>query len=1080
MAEFLGTGGDDLLTGTSDDDLLEGNAGNDTLVGGDGVDTARMLSARGDYLITLDPATRTYSVYDFYYRDGLDSLDSIEFLQFIDTKVGLIVADAPGILEGSQWPDYITGSDGADTLLGAEGNDLLYGGLGADSITGGSGSDYAHGGDGDDTFVGGDGSNSFDAGAGNDVMVFDGAFSEYSVAYINVFGSYLITRPSHDGISSASLANEWFLFADGAREINGMLVDVGITKYAQVPGLTQGTAKNDYLCGTVGDETLEGGAGNDWITGTGGGAEDGNDLMLGEAGADVLMGGRGNDTLIGGAGDDTLTGYWIGMRTGASDADTAVFSGNRDNYLSSYDTATGTFTVTDTVSDDGTDKVSDIDYFAFADGTATAAEMLLPVHRLIEGGAGNDSLVAGAWSDTIQGAAGNDTLAGQGGDDSLQGDAGADVLRGGAGNDLLDGGADVDTATFDEVQGAVQVDLELGMATGDGGDDVLTDIENVIGSAGADEITGNGSMNILRGGAGDDDIAAGAGDDILEGGSGNDTLTGGSGSDRAVYDSVAAIQVDLAVGQVHGAATGDDVLSEIENVTAGQGADALQGDGADNALEGAAGNDTLAGGGGNDTLLGGDGTDTVVFAGTFADYAITYDGGAAMYVVSDSVGGRDGSDRVSAEQYQFSDGVRLASQLVPVMGTASDDVVRGTGGPEYLQGLAGNDMLLANPGDDTLDGGAGNDSLDGGTGTDTATYATASGAVSVSLNIIKFQPTGGAGSDLLAFVENLVGSGWGDTLTGNAMPNLLDGGNGNDILIGGIGIDTLVGGLGDDRFVVESAADIIVEAAGQGIDTLEIPTAVVLAGNVENLVLSGSAAVNGTGNEQPNQLTGNKAANSLWGLAGNDTLNGGTGADGLFGGSGDDTYLIDALDQVVENADEGIDTVVASVSYTLGAAVEQLVLSGKAAVGTGNALDNTITGSIGANQLLGGAGNDILDGKQGNDVLAGGAGNDRFAFSTPIAKNIDKIADFNAAEDGIVLSRAVFTALPEGVLDGAAFQSGANSVAAAAAVRIIFNTGTGALLYDADGAGVAKAVQFATVVLTGLQGPLTAADFTAI
>ena len=146
-------------------------------------------------------------------------------------------------------------------------------------------------------------------------------------------------------------------------------------------------------------------------------------------------------------------------------------------------------------------------------------------------------------------------------------------------------------------------------------------------------------------------------------------------------------------------------------------------------------------------------------------------------------------------------------------------------------------------------------------------------------------------------------------------------------------------------------------------------------------------------------------------------------------------------------------------------------------MGTGNALDNLIVGNAVANTLNGAAGNDILEGKQGADILTGGAGEDVFRFNTPLVKNIDKITDFNAAADQIELDNSVFTAFGEGALASSAFQSGATSLATGAGARVIFNTATGALLYDADGIGGVAAVQFATVVLTGLAGPLTAGDF---
>src|SRR4030095_9856646 len=138
-----------------------------------------------------------------------------------------------------------------------------------------------------------------------------------------------------------------------------------------------------------------------------------------------------------------------------------------------------------------------------------------------------------------------------------------------------------------------------------------------------------------------------------------------------------------------------------------------------------------------------------------------------------------------------------------------------------------------------------------------------------------------------------------------------------------------------------------------------------LGANLENLTLSGTAAINGTGNTLDNILIGNTASNTLTGNAGNDTLNGGGGADTLRGGTGHDIYVGDHTgDSVTENANEGTDTVQSTITYTLGANLENLTLTGTTVVnGTGN-----------------NAGNDTLNGGAGNDTLVGGTGNDVYYF----------------------------------------------------------------------------------------------------
>ena len=190
----------------------------------------------------------------------------------------------------------------------------------------------------------------------------------------------------------------------------------------------------------------------------------------------------------------------------------------------------------------------------------------------------------------------------------------------------------------------------------------------------------------------------------------------------------------------------------------------------------------------------------------------------------------------------------------------------------------------------------------------------------------------------------------------------------------------MAGGAGDDVYVVDDAADVVTEGSSGGTDSVESSLTYVLTSNVENLTLTGTAAINGTGNTLNNVLTGNAAANTLTGGAGNDTLNGGAGADALVGGLGDDIYVVDAAgDVITEVAGEGTDSVQSSMTYVLGATLENLTLTGTTATnGTGNTLNNIITGNSAANVLTGGAGNDTLNGGAGSDTMIGGSGNDIF------------------------------------------------------------------------------------------------------
>ncbi|MBA2771347.1 MAG: calcium-binding protein [Sphingomonas sp.] len=250
----------------------------------------------------------------------------------------------------------------------------------------------------------------------------------------------------------------------------------------------------------------------------------------------------------------------------------------------------------------------------------------------------------------------------------------------------------------------------------------------------------------------------------------------------------------------------------------------------------------------------------------------------------------------------------------------------------------------------------------------------------------------------------------------------------------------------------------------------------------------GTAAISGTGNALNNVITGNGAANTLAGGAGNDILNGGLGADTLVGGTGNDIYVVENVgDVVTEAAREGIDLVKSSLSYTLGDNVERLTLIGTGAIsGTGNALHNTITGNGAANEirgergndrLFGGGGADDIYGGLGNDRLTGGAGADDFYFdSAPnSASNFDRILDFTPADDTIQLDLSVFTGLAgAGALAAGAFRLG--TAAGDANDRIIYDSATGKIFYDADGNAAGAQVLFAQVTAGTA---LTNVDFVA-
>ncbi|MFO0018194.1 MAG: cadherin-like domain-containing protein [Synechococcaceae cyanobacterium] len=350
---------------------------------------------------------------------------------------------------------------------------------------------------------------------------------------------------------------------------------------------------------------------------------------------------------------------------------------------------------------------------------------------------------------------------------------------------------------------------------------------------------------------------------------------------------------------------------------------------------------------------------------------------------------------------------------------------------------------------------------------------TVSSSASATVVGVGINWTGTSGNDSKS------GTSWDDTLNGAAGSDKLTGLAGHDWLDGGAGIDTLAGGLGNDTYVVDNSSDLVTELTAEGYDTVLASVSYSLlskAANVEALMLTGSAAINGTGNTLDNSINGNNAAN---------VLNGGAGNDSMTGGGGNDTYVVDSPgDVIVEASGGGIDLVQSSISCSLAGLleVENLTLTGSAVINaTGNGLANVLTGNSAANVLDGGAGNDSMTGGGGNDTLAGGKGSDQltgglnadvFRFDTAPEKLngvavVDIITDYSIAQgDRLELSSQAFTtltgaAVSAGLLAANAFLASSNGTASTSTQRILYNTSTGSLSYDPDGSGSTAAQAFA-------------------
>lgn len=393
------------------------------------------------------------------------------------------------------------------------------------------------------------------------------------------------------------------------------------------------------------------------------------------------------------------------------------------------------------------------------------------------------------------------------------------------------------------------------------------------------------------------------------------------------------------------------------------------------------------------TIYDSNGTDTINFSNFSANQEISL-----VALTYSDIGGL--VDNVTIARGVVVENATSGAGNDTLTGNAVGNILRANAGNDILSGDLGNDTLYGGLGDDTLLGGDGNDALygdggsntlDGGAGDDTY-YVTGAGDSVTEAE--------GGGTDTLRTaltnavlgdnIENLVfTSALASTGTGNALGNAITGGNGSDTLFGLDGFDFLSGGAGNDSLDGGTGGDTIY--GGSGNDSgLGGDGADLLYGGSGNDSLTGGAGADllwgedGNdrlfGDEGGDTITGGVGNDTLFGGEGSDSLDGGTGNDSMEGGAGDDSYVVNASgDKVVEGLDGGIDTVrTALTAFTLGENVENLVLTATgSATGTGNGLDNTITGGAGSNKLFGMDGFDFLFGGGGSDTIYGGNGGDQ-------------------------------------------------------------------------------------------------------
>ncbi|TAY20214.1 hypothetical protein ELH92_02225 [Rhizobium ruizarguesonis] len=1074
-ASFTGTGNAlaNTITGGAGNDTLNGGTGADGLIGGAG-DDAYIVDNAGDSVTEdVDAGSDTVrtTLASYTLAANVENLTYIGTVAFTGTGNGLA-----NTIRGAAGADILDGKAGADILIGGVGNDtyivddladvvteglnegtdliktalsiytlgnnvenLLYTGSASFTGTGNALVNTITGGAGNDLLDGGAGNDTLDGGAGNDTYVVDSA---------------------SDVIKEAVGA--------GTDEIRTALAAYSIAALVNVENLTYTGSANFTGTGNVLDNTITGGIGND-----------------------TLNGGGGADTLIGGAGDDTYIVDHAGdIVTEAADAGTDTVRTTLASYTLGSDVENLTYI--GTVAFVGTGNS--------LDNTITGGAAI----DMLSGGAGNDVLNGGASADTLIGGAGHDTYivdnagdivteAANAGTDTVRttlaahtlaanvenltyigtaaftgignlldnviiGGVAADKLMGAGGNDTLIGGGGADTMSGGTGDDIYVVDIATDLVienVNEGTDTVQTALAaySIAALVNVENLTYTGSASFTgTGNALANTITGGTGNDMLNGAAGADTLIGGAGHDTYIVDNAGDIVTEAAnegIDTVRTNLASYTLAGNVENLSfAGTGAFAGTGNNLDNTITGGAATDTLSGGAGNDTLDGGAGADSLI--GGEGDDTYTVDNAGDLVTEAAD----EGADTVRTTLASYTLGSDVEN--LTYTGTAAftgtgnglANTIRGAAGADILDGKAGADILIGGVGNDTyivddladvvteglnegtdliktalsiytlgnnvenllytgsasftgtgnalvntitggagndlLDGGAGNDTLDGGAGNDTYVVDSASDVIKEAV---------GAGTDeirtalaaysiaALVNVENLTYTGSANfTGTGNVLDNTITGGIGNDTLNGGGGADTLIGGAGDDTYIVDNAGDIVTEAANAGTDTVRTTLAsYTLGSDVENLTYIGTVAFVGTGNSLDNTITGGAAIDMLSGGAGNDVLNGGASADTLIGGAGHDTYIVDnAGDIVTEAANAGTDTVRTTLAaHTLAANVENLTYIGTGSfAGTGNLLDNVITGGVGADKLMGAAGNDTLIGGGGSDTMLGGMGDD--------------------------------------------------------------------------------------------------------
>ncbi|HEY5712574.1 MAG TPA: calcium-binding protein [Allosphingosinicella sp.] len=821
-----------------------------------------------------------------------------------------------GAVFGGDGTDMLVGTAAADTLNGDGGDDYLRGGAGADQLSGGTGKDiFVYTDLGDSTAVAFDTITDFTSGSDRIDLT---ALGVQSISIQAGAGFTLLNATTAQGVLEV--------------HVNGALAqsDVLLANVA----ILSGTGVDDVLCATAGGSIVNGG--------------DGNDLLIGAAGLDRLDGGTGSDFMWGGAGNDI---YVVD-----SGGDLVWELSDQGTDLIELNSAGALLEMPDNV-----ENVTMIQ-FGFVRGNVLSNIIAGSAgDDGLNGNAGQDILSGDGGKDRLDGGTDNDILVGGVGADLLIGGAGADTFRYLTVGDSISGDMDeisdfqtgvdlIDLRAFGSTLTSISWSQQAGIADSFSGDPIgphnavggpSYHLVNIATSAGTMTLRVDGALSMsdfligqgqeYLGTPGADTLTGSLGDDMLNGLAGADTMIGKWGNDTYFVDDFGDTIIEapgegydvVAAGVPYVLGTGVSIELLTTGWIAGTAAidftgnalaHQIWGNDGVNILNGSGGNDELFGFGGNDTLIGGTGNDTM-FIDSAGDIVVeaagegydtlaaglSYTLGAGVEIELITTGFIGGMVTIDFTGNEF------ANQI---WGNGAGNSLNGGGGNDALFGFGGNDILVGGTGADLLAGGTGNDSMFVDDAGDIILEAAGEGFDVVAAGVTYALGTG-AEVELLTtgFIAgtaaiDFTGNEFANQIWGNDGVNILNGGGGNDALFGFGGNDTLNGGAGDDTMFVDNVGDIIVEAAGQGNDTVAAGVDYTLSAGAEIELITtgfigGTAPINFGGNELANQIWGNDGANSinggggndaLFGFGGNDTLNGGTGSDALFGGNGADTF----------------------------------------------------------------------------------------------------------------------------------------------------------------------------------------------